>query len=74
MNKVDRISKDAKILIDSAKDTVSNNFVSAVKSSSLSLSESQLASVLNLVNVCLQEGYQKALPYFQNSVKRYVDQ
>jgi len=71
MNNVDKISRDSKILIDSAKDTVSANVVSMVKSNALNLEPAQLEKILSVINISLDEGYQKALPYYQNSIKKY---
>jgi hypothetical protein len=73
MNNTDRVAKDAKILIDSAKDTATSNFLSAVKSNTVRLSEDQLKAVLTILNISLDEGYQKAVPTFQNMVKTYVN-
>lgn len=71
MNNVDKISRDSKILIDSAKDTVGANIVSMVKSNALNLEPAQLEKILSVINISLDEGYQKALPYYQNSIKKY---
>lgn len=65
MNKVDKLSRDAKILVDSANDTFVNAVVSAVKSNDLALSNEQLAKILKLANFAASEGYQKALRTFQ---------
>lgn len=71
MNNVDKISRDSRILIDSAKDTVGANIVSMVKSNALNLEPAQLEKILSVINISLDEGYQKALPYYQNSIKKY---
>jgi hypothetical protein len=73
MNNTDKITRDAKLLIESAKDTAANNLLVAIKTNSLDLSEVQLKKVLTLLNISMEEGYQKAVPTFQKMVKNYVN-
>lgn len=72
MNNVDKISRDAKILIDSAKDTVSSNLVEALSSNLVDVSQDQLGKILSIVSTSLDSGYQKSLPVFQNMIKKHV--
>lgn len=72
MNNTDKVAKDAKILIESAKDVVSTNLLSAVRSNTVDLTEAQLSKILTVVGISLDEGYQRAVPTFQNMVKKYV--
>lgn len=72
MNNLDKISRDAKILIDSAKDTVTTNLIEAVKTSLISLNQDQLVNILNIVSNSLDTGYQKSLPVYQNMIKKHI--
>jgi len=72
MNNIDRVSRDSKILIESAKDVTASNLLSAVGSKLLQLDEAQLSKVISVVNMSIDEGYMKALPTFQRSVKGLV--
>lgn len=71
MNTVDMISRDSKILSDSIKDGISSNLVSAVSTGTLQISEDQLRAVLNLVGLSADQSYQRSLPVFQNTIKKY---
>ena len=72
MNTVDKITKEAKIIIDSAKDTMDSNLVSAVREDSFGLREDQVSKLINLVNLLLDQSFQKSIPYFQNSIKKHL--
>lgn len=72
MNSIDKISKDSKILIESAKDCISSNLISLVSRKELNLDSAQVEKILNVINVSLDEGYQKALPYYQNTIKKHL--
>lgn len=72
MNTSDKVTKDTKILVDSIKDTLTRNLVVAAKTNAVELTEPQLAKLLSLVTISADEGYQKALSSFQNSVKKYT--
>ena len=71
MNNIDKISRDAKIISDSIKDTASANLMSARQSGTVDLTEEQLGRVLNVLNVSVDQAYQKVLPHFQNTIKKY---
>jgi hypothetical protein len=71
MNTVDKISRDTKILTDSVKDGTCNNLVMAAGRGDLQLSEDQLRLVLNIVNLSVDQYYQKALPTFQNTILKH---
>lgn len=71
MNTVDKITKESKLLIDSAKDTLTTNLVAAMKSGTLDLREDQVSRLVTLINASLDQGYQKAIPVFQSSIKKY---
>lgn len=72
MNNIDKASKDAKVLVDSAKDLATANLLNSVRSKSLHLDESTLQKVISIVNISVEEGYQRALPVYQNTLKRYI--
>lgn len=72
MNNSDKVAKDAKILIDSVKDVVSTNLVTAARTGTVDLTEAQLSKILSVVGISVDEGYQRAVPTFQNMVKKYV--
>lgn len=72
MNNVDKVAKDARILIDSAKDVVTKNLVTAARTDTVSLTKAQLETIISIVNLSFDEGYQRALPAFQATVKKYV--
>ena len=72
MNNSDKIAKDARILVDSVKDTLSANIVIAARNNTVDLNEVQLAKILAVINVSADEGYQKSVPTFQNMVKKYL--
>ena len=71
MNTIDKISRDAKILFDSMKDVVSNNVVMAAKNGDVNLTEDQLNKLINIFNLSVDQSYQRSLPNFQNTIKKY---
>lgn len=74
MNEVDKISRDAKTLIESTKDTFASNITNAVLAKKLSFDEKQLQTIIAVANLSIDEGYQKALPTFQKTVKRTLSE
>ena len=72
MNNVDKVTRDSRILVDSAKDTVTKNLVLAARNDTVSLTKSQLETIISIVNLSFDEGYQRALPAFQNAIKKFV--
>ena len=72
MNTIDKISRDAKLLfVDSMKDAVSSNLVTAAKNGDISLTEDQLRHLINVFSLSVDQTYQKTLPSFQNTIKKY---
>jgi len=72
MNTIDKISRDAKLLfVDSMKDAVSSNLVTAAKNGDISLTEDQLRHLINVFILSVDQTYQKTLPNFQNTIKKY---
>ncbi|NBW06493.1 MAG: hypothetical protein EBR82_00530 [Caulobacteraceae bacterium] len=72
MDKSDNIVKESRILVDSVKDTLASNLLSAVRSSMVSLPESDLNKLINIVNLSVDEAYQKALPIYHRAVKKHT--
>lgn len=69
MNKLDKVSRDSKLLVDATKDTITNNILSAVREGVLPLNQEQAAALLNLVSISSEEAFQKSLPTFQRMIK-----
>lgn len=72
MNSVDKISRDSRILIDSAKDTVVANLLSMMRNKDLELSNDQVEKLISLVTLSLDESFQKTLPFYQTMIKKYL--
>jgi hypothetical protein len=72
MNSVDKISRDAKILVDSAKDVTTKNLIEAVQGSLIDLNQDQLGKILNVLSTSFDMGYQRSLPVFQNMIKKHL--
>ena len=72
MNKIDKVTRETKLLIDSAKDTVASQLVDYLKSANVSLPNDQVSSVVSVVNLAIDTGYQKSIPTFQNSIKKHL--
>lgn len=72
MNTVDKLTKETRILIDSAKDTVSTQLLEALKKNTVTVREDQVSTLISLIHLSLDQGYQKAIPVFQNSVKKHL--
>jgi hypothetical protein len=56
MNSVDKISRDAKILVDSAKDVTTKNLIEAVQGSLIDLNQDQLGKILNVLSTSFDMG------------------
>lgn len=72
MNSVDKITRDAKILVASARDTANSNLTTAAMEKNLNLTENQLKEVLRIIDMSFEEGYQKAINVFQNTIKKHI--
>jgi hypothetical protein len=72
MNIVDKISRDSRILIDSAKDTFVSNFLTMMRNKDLELSNDQVEKLISLVTLSLDESFQKTLPFYQTMIKKYL--
>lgn len=70
MNKVDKVTKESRVLIETAKDTVGHDLIQPFRERGLS--DEQITSVVKLVNLALDQAYQKAVPAFQNSIKKHL--
>jgi len=72
MKTSDKIVHDTKLIIDSVKDTISNNLITASKTGLIDIREDQLSKLVNLVSISAGEGYQKAIRVFQKSVDNHI--
>ena len=72
MNIHDSITKETQIIANSMKDSVNTSLFNALKEPTLGLKEDQLAKVLSLISLSLDQSYQRALPSFQNSIKKIL--
>ena len=72
MNTVDKISREAKLILDAMKDSVINNIVTASRSGTFQIEDSQLARLVQVVTLSFDDSAQKSLPHFQNSIKSLV--
>lgn len=72
MNTVDKVTKEVKLVVDSAKDTTISNVIKYVRENSLQLTDVQVNGLLNLIGLSIDEGYQRSVTTFQNSVKKFV--
>lgn len=74
MNQIDKISKEALLLLNYAKDTAIANLATANSSGALQpkLEPDQLVAVVNLLGSSLSQGYQRGLTTFQGVVKEQI--
>lgn len=72
MNNIDRVSKDVKIIVDSTKDLLEKNIVSFLKDNEIQITVEQVSKLLDVVKKSIDDNYQRALPTFQNTIKKYV--
>lgn len=72
MNTVDKVTKEVKLVVDSAKDATVSNVIKYIRENSLQLTEVQVSGLLNLIGLSIDEGYQRSVTTFQNSVKKIV--
>lgn len=73
MNTLDKITRDSRLLVNSAKDAISKNITSAVLDRKIELNERQLSEVLKIVELSCDEGYQRAYNVFQKTIKSHLD-
>lgn len=69
MKKIEKITRDAKILTESAKDMTRENILSAIKSKALKIDESQIVLLMKIIEVSINDGYARATKSFQRSVE-----
>ena len=72
MNNTDKLLKDAKILIDSAKDLASKNLLNAVSTGVVKVDASQLPKLIAIVELSIDEGYLRAGLAFQAAAKKVI--
>lgn len=74
MNTVDKISKEIISLTEYAKDVVKNNITSSPLKGQLKLEDSQLNSLLQLIDMSITSGIQKGLPNLQKNIKKIMEE
>lgn len=72
MNSVDKISKEAKNIFDTAKDNAVTSVISAVKNGLVDVDEAQLPKLVQVLTLSFEESMQRALPHFQNSIRGFA--
>lgn len=73
MNTVDKIIKDTRqIIVNSISDTLTKNLTSTA--GDVGLTNEQVSHTLRLVQISIDEGFQRSVPFFQNAIKRYFEQ
>lgn len=72
MSKINNLAREASQLINSVKDTTVNNIVRSVNENVVQISADQLANIVNIITLSIEEGYQKALPSFQRTLQNNV--
>ena len=73
MNLIDKLTKETRVFLDSIRDTVESGLTAAVNSGKLKLDDSQLKEVIKYSQLLIEEGYQKSTLYFQNLVKKIIN-
>lgn len=74
MNSTNKISKEVLNILDYSKEVVKSNLAQANNSNAFeSLNEEQLKKVIDVVEISLSQGFQKAMPAFQKSVDVIVN-
>jgi hypothetical protein len=69
MSKINILAREASQLINSVKDTTISNVVRSVNENMVQINEDQLANIINIIALSIEEGYQKALPSFQRTLQ-----
>ena len=69
MNKVDKLCRDSKIVVDSVKDTLDANLLTAYQDKTLSVSQADLEKILALVSVSVSEGFTRAIASYGRKVQ-----
>lgn len=73
MSIINKILRDSKNLVDSAKDTVLSNLVEARRTGLIDVTDVQLQKIIEIVSVSLSESFQKSISVFQNMIKRHLE-
>lgn len=72
MNNVDKISREAKMLLDSTRDNVIAGLIDASRTGKINIEPSDLPSLVQVVNLIFEDSSQKSISYFQNKLKNLV--
>lgn len=74
MNKVDKMSKEVLGIVEYCKEVVRTNLVSFNNNQKDKLTEAQINETLNIVNLSLSQGSQKAIPVFQKVLSSVLNE
>jgi hypothetical protein len=69
----EKIARESKNLTDGIKDIVSQNVLIAAKNNIIRVDDNQLPQLINVIEASFSEAFQKALPVYQKSIKRYLE-
>lgn len=69
MNKVDKICKDSRLMVDSIKDVVEVNVVSTLQAATGNINEPQVQNLLKVISTSIEEGYNRSFNVFRRSVE-----
>lgn len=72
MNNVDKICKETKLMLDNTRDNVISDVITAIRNGQLKIDQSQMTSIVKIINFSFEDSSQKSLSYFQNSIKKLV--
>ena len=72
MKIIDSITREVKIVTDFAKSTLTENIIQARQTKLLQLTEQQLGALIKIIEVSVDEAYQKSINAFQKSISKYL--
>lgn len=74
MNKANKIARDAKsILVNSIMDTVVKNVTDISVINSLELDNAKAETLIKVIKLSIDEGYQRSVSSFQNTIKEHIE-
>jgi hypothetical protein len=71
-NKI-KIIRSTKNIFDSAKDTTVNNIIAYAKQGEIQIDQATLTKVVNLVQISLDESFQRSAKVFEKEVGAVLD-
>ena len=73
MNIIERIKKEVKSILELTKTTLSQNIIQARQTKSLQLTEQQIGALIKIIEVSVDEAYQKSVKSLQTGMSKYFD-